>query len=143
MAWRVAKCIDTLRKQINDAFPKRSKANDGTIGDAAHASRSSDHNPWVKDGKMGVVTAVDFTHDPVNGVDCHKLAADLIAFADPRLKYIIWNAQIWNPSISPKWRPYSGANSHKHHIHISVSSHKARYDDVTPWKWRTEPSIPK
>ena len=139
MTWRVAKCIDTLRKQINDAFPKRSKANDGTIGDAAHASRSSDHNPWVKDGKTGVVTGMDITHDPVNGVDCEKLAESLRSSKDGRIKYLIWNRRIWNPDISPAWRKYTGPNGHTHHIHISVEGVKPLYDETTPWKWRSEP----
>ncbi|HKV33547.1 MAG TPA: hypothetical protein VJP89_04485, partial [Pyrinomonadaceae bacterium] len=61
MAWRVAKSLLRLREQINELAPNRSKASDGTIGDAAHASRKSDHNPWVKDGSIGVVTAMDIT----------------------------------------------------------------------------------
>ena len=72
MAWRVAKSLLKLRDQINAHAPKRSKKSDGYIGDAAHASRSSDHNPWVKDGKMGVVTAADFTHDPAGGFDAER-----------------------------------------------------------------------
>src|SRR5215472_9581086 len=61
--WRVAKSLARLRTQINDAFPQRSKSSDGTIGDAAHASRSSDHNPWIVDDGIGVVSAFDVTHD--------------------------------------------------------------------------------
>jgi hypothetical protein len=137
MAWRNAKSLDTLRKQINAVHPKRSKANDGTIGDAAHASRSSDHNPWVKDGAMGVVTALDITHDPANGVDCGKIVEVLKASADPRIKYIIWNRRIWNPSVSPRWRKYSGANPHDKHFHLSVASTSALYDSEKPWTWTT------
>jgi hypothetical protein len=136
MTWRIAKSLEVLRKQINETLPKRSKVADGSIGDAAHASRSSDHNPWIKDGKIGVVTALDFTHDPTNGLDCNALADALKASGDPRIKYLIWNKRIWNPSVSPKWRPYSGANAHNKHLHISVKADKARFDDPKPWAWR-------
>jgi len=133
MTWRLAKSLETLRAQINAASPNRSKISDGTIGDAAHASRSSDHNPHVRDGKIGVVTALDITHDPRNGVDGEAIAEALKASGDARIKYIIWRKRIWNPSISPRWRAYTGSNPHDKHVHISVQPQKARYDDTTPW----------
>lgn len=134
MSWRVAKSLETLRDQVNAASPKRVKSSDGTIGDAAHASRSSDHNPWVKDGSMGVVTAMDITHDPQHGIDCEKMAASITESRDPRLKYIIWNSRIWNPSRGLQWRPYTGVNPHNKHMHISVKSVKDKYDDPTRWR---------
>lgn len=142
LSWRLAKSLETLRRQINEAAPARSKSADGTIGDAAHASRSSDHNPWVKDAGIGVVTALDITHDQRNGVDCAAIAEALRASGDPRLKYIIWNSRIWNPSKSPSWRAYSGANPHDKHVHISVSPTKARYDDANPWAWGSAKPAP-
>ncbi|MQB02542.1 MAG: hypothetical protein GEU78_20460, partial [Actinobacteria bacterium] len=77
MAWRVARSLLTLRDQVDAAAPNRSKRSDGTIGDAAHASRSSDHNPWVKDGATGVVTAIDLTHDPAGGANMHTISEAL------------------------------------------------------------------
>lgn len=133
MSWRLAKSLETLREQINAASPNRGKASDGTIGDAAHASRASDHNPWVMDGKTGVVTAIDITHDPRNGVDAGVMAEALKAHADPRLKYIIWDKRIWNPSVSSRWRAYTGSNPHDKHVHISVREEKKFYDEVAPW----------
>ena len=64
-SWRLAKSLDVLRNQVNAQAPTRSKACDGTIGDQAHSSRASDHNPNAK----GVVQAQDFTHDPAGGFD--------------------------------------------------------------------------
>jgi hypothetical protein len=132
MAWRVAKSLEVLRRQINDSRPSRSRTADGTIGDTAHASRKSDHNPWIKDGPIGVVTAFDVTHDPKGGVDAHKLAEHLRKQKDPRIKYIISNRRICN-SESWEWRPYSGSNPHSAHVHISVKEHKNHYDSVQPW----------
>jgi hypothetical protein len=136
MAWRLAKSLETLRSQVNAAYPGRDKSADGSIGDAAHASRASDHNPWVKDGKTGIVTAIDITHDPKVGLDSGKLADALRASRDPRIKYIISNRRICSGAggTSPwRWRKYNGANPHNHHVHLSVESKKSLYDSVEPW----------
>ena len=137
MAWRVAEALLHLRTQVNAKWPNRSKNSDGTIGDANHASRSSDHNPWVKDGKEGVVTAMDLTHDPAGGFDSYAFADMLLKNRDPRIKYVISNRRIGAGTDGPQpwqWRPYNGANPHDHHVHISVKSDKAHYDDVADWK---------
>jgi hypothetical protein len=136
--WRVALSLNTLLKQINAKAPNRSKVSDGAIGDAKHRSRRSDHNPWVRDGGMGVVTARDFTHDAKRGCDCAKLAASLRAARDKRVKYIIWNWQIcwsvpYGGSPAWAWRRYRGRNGHTHHLHLSVRPLKALYDSDAPW----------
>lgn len=138
MTYRLARALDVLRTQVNARWPARSKASDGWIGDAAHATRSSDHNPWVKAGSVGIVTALDITHDPAHGLDARKLAETLIASRDPRIKYIISNTQICssyptNGKPAWVWRPYSGANAHRHHVHISVNPEVVHYDSTKPW----------
>lgn len=134
MTWRVAKSLLTLRDQVNATWPNRSKDSDGTIGNAEHAARSSDHNPWVKDGDMGIVTAEDFTHDPAHGFDSYAFAEMLRQVRDHRIKYVISNRRIWNSEVAPfQWRPYHGSNPHDHHVHISVKSDKAHYDSTAPW----------
>lgn len=135
MTWRVADSLLILRAQVNSKFPNRAKGWDGTIGDEAHASRTSDHNPWVHDGTVGVVTAMDITHDPAHGCDSYKLAEQLRLSRDPRLKYIISNGHICSSETSPwLWRPYHGQNKHDHHMHVSVKSDKVHYDDRAPWE---------
>jgi peptidoglycan hydrolase-like protein with peptidoglycan-binding domain len=130
--WRLAKSLDILLKQLNTAYPDRNKSEDGTIGDTAHQERTSDHNPWINDPDGSeVVSALDITHDPVHGCDCNRISKIIIL--DPRIKYVIWNKQIYNPSISKKWRPYKGANAHDKHMHVSVNSDKKYYDDVAMW----------
>lgn len=133
MSWRVAKSLDVLLDQINQLAPRRNKVSDGSIGDAAHAARKSDHDPWVKDGNVGIVTARDFTHDPSGGFDAYKFADTLKENHDPRVKYVISNRRIWNPDISPDWRHYSGINPHDHHTHVSVKADKGHYDDTALW----------
>jgi hypothetical protein len=134
MAWRLAKSLETLRTQLNEAYPDRRKSSDGTIGDESHASKTSDHNPWVKDGAMGVVTAIDFTHDPERGVDSDKLAHALIDSKDTRIKYVISRGKICSSETSPwVWRKYTGSNPHNKHMHLSVKSNKKLYDDASSW----------
>lgn len=133
-SWRLANSLTKLREQANIYAPKRSKSMDGTIGDAAHQSRTSDHNPWVKDAGRGVVTALDLTHDPKGGFDSHAFAEHLRVTRDPRIKYVISNRRIFSATASPwQWRKYSGSNPHIAHMHVSVASSKALYDDARSW----------
>lgn len=136
MNWRLAESLKQLRKQIDTFFPKRSKNSDGSIGNAEHASRDSDHNPWFRDKKgQPIVSAIDITHDPQNGMDCNLLAKALIASRDPRIKYVIWNRQICSSKVSSwQWRRYNGKNPHTHHLHISVMSDSHLFDDRSEWK---------
>lgn len=131
--WRVAKSLLKLRDQINEAYPNRNKKSDGTIGDAAHASRKSDHNPWIRNGRYGVVSALDITNDPRNGVDSSEFADYLKEKNDPRVKYLVSDRRIWNPRISNKWRKYRGKNPHTQHFHLSVKPQSNFYDDDQPW----------
>jgi lysozyme family protein len=127
---RLAAGLAALRDQINATYPNRSKLSDGWIGDAAHAARASDHNP----NSTGVVTALDITHDPANGPDTWKLAEILRQRKDPRIKYVISNGRIFSSVVSPwTWRPYTGANKHAHHVHVSVASDPALYDLASAW----------
>lgn len=136
MAWRVARALIQLREQVNVKFPDRSKAADGTIGDASHASRTSDHNPWVKDGDMGIVTGLDITNDPLHGLDSEHLAEALRTSKDLRLKYVISNRKIASFDHNDfMWRPYTGKNAHNHHCHISVKPAQVFYDDIKPWRF--------
>lgn len=127
---RLARALVALRDQINAKWPSRSKASDGWIGDTAHGSRRSDHNP----NAAGVVCALDITHDPAHGLDASRLAETLRASRDARLGYVISNGRIANPAISGgAWRKYSGANPHNKHCHVSVKQSASLYDDARAW----------
>lgn len=133
MAWRVARALNVLLDQYNRAYPGRSKASDGSIGDADHANRNSDHNPWYG---PGIVTARDFTHDPAAGMDINRLTDELAASRDNRIKYIIANGLILDsrPGNHPwQWRRYNGPNPHTKHFHVSVMPN-ATCDDPRPWR---------
>jgi hypothetical protein len=135
MTWRVAFSLDKLLRQLNAMAPWRSKASDGSIGDARHATQNSDHNPWFALKGQPLVTARDFTHDPANGLDCNWLAETLVSNRDSRIKYVIWNGRIIDsrPGRNPwKWMPYHGANPHTKHLHLSVMNN-ASADDSRAW----------
>lgn len=121
----MAECLKKLREQLNALYPNRSKVSDGSIGDTAHSSRKSDHNP----NSVGVVCAIDITHDPEDGVDCHWLAKQLFRANNSRWKYLIWNGMITTKDKSG-WTRYNGANKHNHHLHISVAG---SYDNRDAW----------
>ncbi len=131
MAWTLAPAVRAIFDETNARWPRRNKASDGTLGDQAHASRTSDHNP----NSRGVVMAGDITNDPANGVHCAAIAEAIKD--DPRVKYIIWNRRIWNPSISRTWRTYTGSNPHDKHMHLSVTD--AGANDTRPWLTATDP----
>lgn len=138
--WRKALSIEQLFDEANEACPSRNKASDGTIGDAAHASRSSDHNPWVIDDRgVGVVRAADVTHSPDHGVDGDVLVQRVAALLGkhPALgsgAYVIWEARIISTDrLSEGWRPYPGSNEHRAHFHISVATARAGYDSTARW----------
>lgn len=151
MSWRIARSLLVLRAEIDHAFPRRSKRSDGSIGDAAHASRTSDHNPWIRDGRgEGVVSALDITDDNASGADMRRLVEWLTTKShDARIKYLIHERKIYSSyptTTTPAWaaRPYDGLNAHAHHLHISVRSEPHYYDSARPWgvaaAWSTKPA---
>lgn len=131
--WRTAGAIATLFDQFNARYPGRARTSDGTIGDAKHRSRNSDHNAWYG---PGVVTAGDFTHDPRVGMDIDRLTNELVRIRDPRIKYLIANDLICNGSRGPSpwvWREYNGPNPHTKHFHLSVLP-APLCDDRSHWR---------
>ena len=112
--WRLAPSLVAMVDEANRLAPARSRISDGSIGNAAHAARSSFHNP-----SGGIVDAVDLTHDPVRGWDAHRRARQIVARGDSRLDHVISNRQIWSV-INPFWPAYDEMNPHKTHAHIAV-----------------------
>lgn len=137
-----APALVALTAEINAAAPKRSKASDGWIGDPAHASRDSQHNPenWPTSW-TGVVRARDYTDDPKGGMPCAELAQDLLELMRSRKHpalgpgaYIIWAGRIISFNrLDEGWRPYLGANRHTKHLHLSVADAAVGYNSRARW----------
>jgi len=140
-SWRPAAALMKLREKVNSLAPSRDRKDDGMVGDYSHWQRgkASDHNPWVKDsGGLGVVTGYDITNSPSTGMDVNVLVRSLVKGKDKRIKYIIWNKQIYNSDKIGEalpWmpRPYRGANPHDKHVHISVLPDPGLYDGTGDW----------
>ena len=144
MSWRMATSLgatgtEGLLGEVNASAPQRSKASDGGIGDAAHSSRTSDHNPC---DCHAVVCARDFTHDPAGGFDSYAFAdwlAARVVRLEPRVKYIISNRRICSGQgqsyPAGVWRPYAGSNPHTKHCHVSVRHGPEQFDATTAWGW--------
>lgn len=125
--WYLAPSLNVLRDEIDAAYPHRQKKMDGTIGDAAHAARDSDHNPNAR----GSVNALDV--DEI-GIDAWALVA--CAILDDRTNYVIYEGKIWQRKHGFKPRPYTGPNAHKRHVHISILQTRQAEQDVRPWGYR-------
>lgn len=133
-AWRLARALEVLRAEIDAIAPGRSRASDGTIGDAAHRNRASDHNP----NPAGVVCAIDITHDPAHGADMARIAEQIRTRRHPALKYVIFDRRIASASSGWAWRTYTGRDPHDRHMHVSVGvgpdgRSTGPYDDTSPW----------
>jgi len=126
-AWRLCKGLVNLRTEINSEYPGRSKISDGSIGNAEHSARTSDHNP----DSHGIVYAIDVTQDdPYHTVTPSDDVAEAVAehlrkTRDPRVKYVIWRGRMFSSySTSSRkaweWGKYTGPNGHFHHVHISL-----------------------
>lgn len=132
MAWRLARSLTALRSEVDRRWPNRSKASDGTVGDLAHASRPSDHNP----NAAGVVRALDITAAGINPGWYAEHLRSLGAAGHPPLRnggIVIYNRRIASAVGSWRWRPYGGVNPHDKHIHVSVGRDPAQYDSTAPW----------
>jgi hypothetical protein len=116
-------------RQATKMAPSRSKVSDGLLPSKAHQEQNpnSDHNTGL---------AVDLTHDPARGIDCHDLYEQLKR--DKRVKYLIFKGQIWIPGRGDK--PYTGSNPHNKHLHISIKDNCG--NDESPWfPWLDKPKF--
>ena len=132
-SWYRAPALTVLLNEINLVWPERSKVSDGTIGDAAHSARLSDHNP----NERRSVNAMDVTR---RGIAVMILILKVIA--DPRTNYVIYNRVIWSWSRGFKPRPYYGSNAHTGHVHISIFQSPRREQDRSPWGLVTPAGLP-
>ena len=117
----------TLRNQVNKRWPKRDKRSDGWIGDKAHVSRESDHNPDAR----GLVHALDIDADldPKDPGAAQRLANQIVAYAASgipganRVKYVVFNNAVASGSYANSmWTWRKGNYGHEHHVHVSFST---------------------
>jgi len=122
MTPKLSRAAIQLREQIDDAYSDRDRTSDGWIGDTRHGARKSDHNP----DEQGWVRAIDIDRE-LSGKAKPDLMPDLVdqiraackKGSEKRIAYIIFDGQICSPILRWKWRKYTGANKHNHHVHFS------------------------
>lgn len=135
----LAPALVTLRDEVNAAFPKRDKTKDGWIGDPAHATRKSDHNPcrYCTGRSKDIVRALDIDITP-DGDGKRDLAAEVLraAIGDPRVWYVIHKGKIYSRTHGWRARVYAG-DPHDGHVHISLNGANGLSDagnfDTAPW----------
>lgn len=148
-SWVLVPALESLRAEINTIAPNRSKTSDGTVGDSAHAGRSSDHNP----DETGATPDEDSdSKNEVHGLDVDKdlnlpgvTMQDVVDTivgrcrrdnSDPaneaRLKYVIFDGYWWE---APDWERelYTGSNSHTEHAHFSAEYDSQYSESTAPW----------
>lgn len=126
MSWKLVAGGTTLRDQINHRWPNRDKRSDGSIGDAAHQARQSDHNVDSK----GLVHAIDVDEDLKGSKhDNVWLADQIIAYprmkraGSSRLKYVVYESQIASGTYADHFWTWRGDNyGHTIHMHISFTT---------------------
>jgi hypothetical protein len=140
----LTKSLARLRSDFNTRFPKRDKASDGWIGDAAHQKSVSGHNPDDTPGSKAEysdpdnkaeVRAIDVDKDfNESGASMQGIVDAVLATPEDRkrLKYIIFNKRIWSASNGWKPKAYTGSNPHDKHAHFS--GHPDYDEDDRPWK---------
>jgi hypothetical protein len=118
---KLSKSVIQFREQADDAYPNRDRSSDGTLGDARHSAKKSDHNPCVR---TGYVRAFDLDAS-LDGKDAtaHYLADQIRTHAksSKRIAYVIFNKKIASKRTLWRWVKYRGTNPHTKHIHISFT----------------------
>jgi hypothetical protein len=150
--WRLAPTLVVLRNEINKAYPLRDKTSDGSLGNASHSSRLSDHNP----DSRRVVCAIDVDEDlkgsankvyprfnsgqPAKAALVDRLLTLAKAGKLPQLRYVIYERKIYQARNGFAARAYTGPNAHDHHVHVSVYHEPRHADRKAPWNLVAKPN---
>lgn len=143
--WILIPSLKQLRDEFNIIAPNRDKASDGSVGDAAHQTAVSDHNPDetgnvpIEDAdKVNEVHAIDVDKDLKQpNLTMEKVVQFLLercrSGQERRLRYIIYNRRIWSASSDWVQKAYTGASPHTEHAHFSASYDTAREASTASW----------
>lgn len=144
-SWILVPCLVSLRTEFNTLAPARDRASDGSIGDDAHASSSSDHNPdetantpYEDADSRNEVHAIDVDADLRKSGWTMAKAIEVIITRhrtgrDDRLQNVIYNRRIWSRSWGWTARTYTGSNPHDKHAHFSSRYTTPQENDTRGW----------
>lgn len=133
--------IDALRRNGLTVWPGMTIY---WIGDPAHQSNVSGHNPDDTPGVQAELTdkdtdpevrALDFMiGGAFNATDGWNLVNALVKGVDKmRLYYVIYQRGIWHRGTNFQARPYTGSDPHTNHVHVSGYS----ADDANGSDWQS------
>jgi hypothetical protein len=141
--------LQSLRRQVDEAFPGRHRTSDGWIGDAAHQDSTSGHNPddtagsrpsWNGDpDKRPEVRAWDMDADLGWGVTTQDVVDHIRRLPGLRtaLRYIIYNRRIYHIRSGFAPAPYEGDDPHTNHVHYEGAWTQAA-DNNTSFDYRLQ-----
>jgi hypothetical protein len=144
-SWILVPCLVSLRNEFNAIAPGRDRASDGSIGDAAHARSSSDHNPdetastpYEDADSVNEVHAIDVDSDLRRSGWSMQKAVEIIVLRhrngrDDRLQNVIYNRRIWSRNWGWTARAYTGANTHTQHAHFSARYTTTQERNTRAW----------
>lgn len=142
-------CLVTLAGEFDQCGDDRDTSSDGSIGDTAHQSRSSNHNrddvsgsntPQSDSDGEPDIRAIDvddsgpwkngFTMQ--KGVD--KIVSRCRSGVENRLVEIIYNRHCWYKSAGWVKQDYHGDNPHDQHAHFGAKADSGTLEnDTRPW----------
>lgn len=148
--WELTKGLQNLRTQVNERWPTRDKASDGSIGDAAHQASTSGHNPddtsgskaaWNEDGDtLPEVRAWDMDSDLREPGSSAQLLVDHVRKlpgVSGVLRYMIYNGKMYHSRDGFASSAYSGPSPHTEHIHFEGAWSQAA-DNNTSFDYKLE-----
>jgi putative peptidoglycan binding protein len=133
--WHLAPALVLFRAWIHSKFPKHVGANrkdDGAIGDPAHSSRTSDHNPNVRRS----VNAIDEDEDGL-----HMPSVLAAAMVHSSTAYVIWERIIFKARNLFKGEAYTGPSPHDRHGHVSIWQTVKAEQNKSPWGLSAWPTL--
>lgn len=145
MIWYKVAWINPLFARFNALWPNRNHAQDGTIGDTAHMSGTSGHNPDDTPGVSAERQDADTKPEvraadvDTRGTDMERAVQDILrgpAAERDRLIYIIYNRRIWRKSNGWRQETYTGSDPHDTHAHFSGDP--AADENGAPWTFGGE-----
>jgi hypothetical protein len=139
-------CLVVLRGEFDKLGPNRDKGADGSIGDAAHRARVSDHNADDTAGSVTPYTDAD-DRPEVHAIDVDSTGPYESSFgaavlrvverhrtgADDRLQNVIHNRKIYSRTWGWTAHDYTGDDPHTGHAHFSARYTAAQESDTRPW----------